>query len=1430
MKNTNKIVKRLILKPKIFQKFKQTIVILSVFGFFNLQAQDHTTTWIGNSDPTHNGHVMQDIENLYVSPSGKVYCITHWDEGGSNIQVYESDGTLNPKVEESGTGSWGRSSGRAVTGDDTYAYQVFSRNDCCGTGGENDLGGPRNPNSGETWRGVRRYKISTGKGEGFIGGADYDGSVLVINSGGDAMVGLAHYNDELYVADPNDNTIKVYSTNPMTGTLVRSWSVSRPGQLAFDGEGFLWMLQSKNDTDPAHLVRFDANGAIQPQSISFTDDSKIVRGFGIDRVNHKLYICNNGVDQNILIYSNINSSPAFSGTFGNTGGIYSGTPGVHAPLKFEGPSGVGIDNAGNIYVSNRRDANAKHVFGMFLEKYDAVGNRQWVKYALEFSDVADVDPGSEDGDMLDIYTKAERFVMDLSKPAGEDWIWKSSTINFLTYPNDPRKLINHNDLVSSPFVRRINGQKFLFVTNMVTNWLHVYRFEEGSETGIPAAVFAGANWAHFFPYEPTGSDNNRWLWLDKNGDGDFQPDEYDVGATNSGTSIEGWCVDAKGNVFRISIDGTIDEFKIGGIDGNGVPIYSSNNRVTSSITTFNNLKRAEYDIEEDVMFLTGFTDEFDGDEFKSAGRVIARYDNWSSGNRTPEWTISVPFKEQGQRDHMISIAIAGDYIFTVNTWPSTTRIYRKSDGGFERTMDVNNGVEKKGWADLTHSIRAFKRATGEYLVLLEENGAAKIVIYRWCPTLNCSGTCPETSAPSAPSELNVEALSSSEIALNWADSSDNNEGFKIERKIGLAGDYTEIASVVDGVTSYTDTDLAGSTWYGYRVRASNCYGNSPFSNEASDSTQQAPPCNWTYAGGEGAVISFEGTKEVRYGAGSNFFYRTVSNSINCNNGAFGGDPAPGVPKQCDICERGSATIPVAPSNLTATAISRNQINLSWVDESDNEEGFKIERKSEEGSFEEVTMVAANATTYSDKELNASTTYTYRVSAYNYLGSSEYSQEAEAITPSGIVPIGIIVSEAGAEERNNARENAHDGDELTRWANLGKKNKGWIEFVLDGTYELSDIEILFFKGDTRTYPIKIEVDDNEVWAGNTSLSSGFWQQSISGIGSKLRISLTGKNSDRNKWISIYEVKINGVPVEGAIPLPPLAIIIDSEAGAEENNNPKEHAYDKIDSSRWANNGVVGDAWLEFEFDEVYDVKRVEAKFYRGDRRTYPLKIELDGEEVWSGNTRRTATYWKQSVFGEGSKFRLSMTGKNSNRHGWMSIYEIRVYGYPKSFCNWQFAANEWETINTEGTQDVRFGANGSYIVKSVTGSIVCSYLDFGGDPAPGVLKKCEICPGSSNSRMAFEEQEQLIYEELVHESNASLRVYPNPMSEGNLVLDFGKKVTGKLLINDVTGRTLLNRQIDNIDNLEINYASLTKGILILNLEYDNQVISQKLIVK
>jgi hypothetical protein len=81
-----------------------------------------------------------------------------------------------------------------------------------------------------------------------------------------------------------------------------------------------------------------------------------------------------------------------------------------------------------------------------------------------------------------------------------------------------------------------------------------------------------------------------------------------------------------------------------------------------------------------------------------------------------------------------------------------------------------------------------------------------------------------------------------------------------------------------------------------------------------------------------------------------------------------------------------------------------QLKLSWIDCSENESGFEIERKTgSEGTYRQIGTVGQNVTSYADTRLSEGTTYYYRVRAYNAAGHSTYSNEAHAETsPEGSI--------------------------------------------------------------------------------------------------------------------------------------------------------------------------------------------------------------------------------------------------------------------------------------------------------------------------------------------------------------------------------------------------------------------------------------------
>jgi uncharacterized protein (TIGR02145 family) len=91
------------------------------------------------------------------------------------------------------------------------------------------------------------------------------------------------------------------------------------------------------------------------------------------------------------------------------------------------------------------------------------------------------------------------------------------------------------------------------------------------------------------------------------------------------------------------------------------------------------------------------------------------------------------------------------------------------------------------------------------------------------------------------------------------------------------------------------------------------------------------------------------------------------------------------------------TIPNAPTNLKGVVSKSTQIDLTWSDNSNNEEGFKIERKSGTDAYKLIATLNHNVMTYSDKSIVDPTNYMYRIFSYHQKGNSTHSNEINLAT-------------------------------------------------------------------------------------------------------------------------------------------------------------------------------------------------------------------------------------------------------------------------------------------------------------------------------------------------------------------------------------------------------------------------------------------------
>jgi hypothetical protein len=146
------------------------------------------------------------------------------------------------------------------------------------------------------------------------------------------------------------------------------------------------------------------------------------------------------------------------------------------------------------------------------------------------------------------------------------------------------------------------------------------------------------------------------------------------------------------------------------------------------------------------------------------------------------------------------------------------------------------------------------------------------------------------------------------------------------------------------------------------------------------------------------------------------------------------DDAPYSPHRVSLTGDGSSPSvqpPRAPSGLSIRKVSLSQLDLSWTDNSSDETGFELQRRTPNSAYATVARLAANTTRYSDTGLTPLTTYIYRVRSYNDGGPSAYwSNEAWADTtdppaaPSGLT--GTVVSRTQIDLRwtdNSSNERA-----------------------------------------------------------------------------------------------------------------------------------------------------------------------------------------------------------------------------------------------------------------------------------------------------------------------------------------------------------------------------------------------------------------------
>ena len=226
--------------------------------------------------------------------------------------------------------------------------------------------------------------------------------------------------------------------------------------------------------------------------------------------------------------------------------------------------------------------------------------------------------------------------------------------------------------------------------------------------------------------------------------------------------------------------------------------------------------------------------------------------------------------------------------------------------------------------------------------------------------------------------VSTSATSSAQLNLTWNDRSSVEDGYKIERATGACSGFSQIGTTGANIEAYSDSGLLNGTTYCYRVRAYDGATNSSYSSSVSGTTSMPAPTNLSGSAVSQTEVSLIWTDNSNSETGfkieradSNDCTGTPSFSqittVGSNVTAYSNT---GLTSNTSYCYRvraytsyanseySSTTVVTtslpSPTSLSAvvSATSTTQINLSWTDNSDNEDEFRIERKTgvSESSF------------------------------------------------------------------------------------------------------------------------------------------------------------------------------------------------------------------------------------------------------------------------------------------------------------------------------------------------------------------------------------------------------------------------------------------------------------------------------------------------
>ena len=297
---------------------------------------------------------------------------------------------------------------------------------------------------------------------------------------------------------------------------------------------------------------------------------------------------------------------------------------------------------------------------------------------------------------------------------------------------------------------------------------------------------------------------------------------------------------------------------------------------------------------------------------------------------------------------------------------------------------------------------------------------------------NDNGTSPFTNEvivnkifpPNSPSaEISGTNNNNQTFVISWIDQSNNELGFTIERRTN--GGFVEVATTAPDISSFEDSDVSLEVRdYIYRVSSFNVGGSSSYTNEVTIVLN--PPSAPASLGGmnpENVNVQLtwedqsidelgfivERQEETEFVVldtlaenSTSFLDETVDFALEAYVYRVSSFNAGGVAAANQITVN-KILPPSTPLNFIATLSQSNTISISWDKPGENEEGFVLDRKINDGVFDFLDSLGAEQVSYIDSDVSEDNTYAYRLTAFNSIGgNSSFTDEVSVeITVLGI---------------------------------------------------------------------------------------------------------------------------------------------------------------------------------------------------------------------------------------------------------------------------------------------------------------------------------------------------------------------------------------------------------------------------------------------